>query len=248
MLDFICMVFTERWENGTKQNIQNGNNDIPPPGIKPAIPCFQLYRSNHSATLVVNNLFLKILHHFWQSTNTCNNTRMKQNRESTEGYRRLKVKKRHSKFGKTSIIVWSTSKSQQGGRNQVSGRISIPCRHSTPIAMDTNICCNVRLSKNVKSGTNVPTGIMSYRWRVSLVAKVEQMQVRKGTEPGVWRSKRFLLASHIRCKCSIETTRNSVKVNIGNKVIKLVESLIGWRVDYAWLWFDYGLVCSYKVL
>ena len=33
-----------------------------------------------------------------------------------------------------------------------------------------------------------------------------------------------------RCKCSMETTRSSVKVKVGIKVMKLVESLIGWEV------------------
>ena len=44
-----------------------------------------------------------------------------------------------------------------------------------------------------------------------------------GTEPGVRRDKRSLLACHTRYKCSMETTRNSVKV------MTLVESLIGWE-------------------
>ena len=39
-----------------------------------------------------------------------------------------------------------------------------------------------------------------------------------------------LLASHTRCKCSMETTHNSVKVKLGIKVMKLVESLIGREV------------------
>ena len=39
------------------------------------------------------------------------------------------------------------------------------------------------------------------------------------------RHKRSLLACHTRCKCSMETTRNSVKVKLGSKVMKLVESL-----------------------
>ena len=47
-----------------------------------------------------------------------------------------------------------------------------------------------------------------------------------GAEPGVWKGKRSLLASHTRCKCSIETTHNSVEIKLGIKVIKLVASLI----------------------
>ena len=42
--------------------------------------------------------------------------------------------------------------------------------------------------------------------------------------------KRSLLASHTCCKCSMETTHNSVKVKLGIKVMKLVESLIGRKV------------------
>ena len=44
------------------------------------------------------------------------------------------------------------------------------------------------------------------------------------------KGKRTLLACHTRCKCSMEITRNSVKVKVGIKVMKLVESLIGWEV------------------
>ena len=51
-----------------------------------------------------------------------------------------------------------------------------------------------------------------------------------GTEPGVRKGKRSLLACHTRCKCSMETTRNSVKVKVGIKVMKLVERLIGCEV------------------
>ena len=49
-----------------------------------------------------------------------------------------------------------------------------------------------------------------------------------GTEPCVRRDKRSLLACHTRRKCSIETTRNSMKVKLG--IMKLVESVIGWEV------------------
>ena len=42
--------------------------------------------------------------------------------------------------------------------------------------------------------------------------------------------KRSLLACHTRCKCSMETARNSVRVKVGIKVMKLVVSLIGWEV------------------
>ena len=43
----------------------------------------------------------------------------------------------------------------------------------------------------------------------------------KRTEPGVWKGKRSLLASHTRCKCVMKTTRNSVKIKPGIKVMKI---------------------------
>ena len=61
--------------------------------------------------------------------------------------------------------------------------------------------------------------------------QLEHKQVPKtGTEPGVRKGKRSLLASHTRCKCSMETTHNSVKVKLGINVMELVESLIGWDI------------------
>ena len=44
------------------------------------------------------------------------------------------------------------------------------------------------------------------------------------------KGKRSLLACHTRCKCSLETTPNSVKVKLGIKVMEFVDSLIGWEV------------------
>ena len=61
--------------------------------------------------------------------------------------------------------------------------------------------------------------------------QLEHKQVlKRATEPGVRKGKRSLLASHALCKCSMETTHNSVKVKLGMKVMQLVESLIGWEV------------------
>ena len=57
-----------------------------------------------------------------------------------------------------------------------------------------------------------------------------QTSPKKGTEPSARKVKHSLLASHTHCKCSMETTHNSVKVKLGIKVMKLVESLIGWEV------------------
>ena len=52
---------------------------------------------------------------------------------------------------------------------------------------------------------------------------------KKGDGTGVRKGKGSLLVSHTRFKCSMETTHNSVKVKLGIKVMKLVESLIGWE-------------------
>ena len=56
------------------------------------------------------------------------------------------------------------------------------------------------------------------------------MSPRKGTDSGVRKCDRLLLACHSCCKCSIEITRTSVKVKLDIKVMKLVKSLIGWEV------------------
>ena len=60
---------------------------------------------------------------------------------------------------------------------------------------------------------------------------MEHTQAKKGTEPGLGfrKGKRSLLACHTRCECSMDTTHNSVKVKLGFKVMKLVESSIGWK-------------------
>ena len=88
--------------------------------------------------------------------------------------------------------------------------------------------CNRYVSKIEK----VPRGIQSEmsskdmassRNLVSIIGA--QASPKKGTESGVRMSKRSLLASHTRCKCSMETTHNSVMVKLGIKVMKLVESL-----------------------
>ena len=57
--------------------------------------------------------------------------------------------------------------------------------------------------------------------------QLEYMLIQKGTDPGVGKGKRFLLALHTLCKCSLKTTHNSVKVNLGIKIIQLVKCLIG---------------------
>ena len=60
----------------------------------------------------------------------------------------------------------------------------------------------------------------------------EIKQVPKGTKQGVWNGKRYLLAWHTRCKCPMETTRNSVKVKLSITVMKFLESLIDFGSPY----------------
>ena len=60
--------------------------------------------------------------------------------------------------------------------------------------------------------------------------QLEHKQVPKRKEPGVQKGKRSLLVCNTRCKCSMETIRDSVKVKLGIKVMGLVESLIGTKV------------------
>ena len=80
----------------------------------------------------------------------------------------------------------------------------------------------------------VPRGIQgekTWQGRGIWSQQLEQKQVpKRGMEPGVRKGKRSMQASHTRCKCSMETTHNSVKVKLGIKVMKSVESLIGWEV------------------
>ena len=73
----------------------------------------------------------------------------------------------------------------------------------------------------------VKTRQVRYNWSQQL----EHKQVpKRGAEPGVRKGKRSLLAFHIRCKCSIETTLNSMKVKLGFTVMKLLKILIGLEV------------------
>ena len=51
-----------------------------------------------------------------------------------------------------------------------------------------------------------------------MVSILEQMQVQNWTGPGVWRSKRPLLASRTRCNVLCKPPKFGYKVKIGNKV------------------------------
>ena len=114
-------------------------------------------------------------------------------------------------------------------------RCGIPARnayhsgHLVPTLFGTCICSN-----SWRKIEKVPRGIQgekssrdmaSSRNLVSIIGA--QASPKKGDGPGVRKGKHSLLASHTRCKCSMETTHNSVKVKLGIIVMKLVESLIG---------------------
>ena len=55
-----------------------------------------------------------------------------------------------------------------------------------------------------------------------LVSTIGAYASPKGTEPGVRKNKHSLLECHTRCIWPIKSSRNSVKVKLGFKVIKLV--------------------------
>ena len=91
----------------------------------------------------------------------------------------------------------------KGGRNQVSGRVSVPCWHATPVT-----------SKNRSTeGCSKLKSPETRQVQEILVSTLEHLQVPKWDR-----------------KCSMETTHNSVKVKLGIKVMKLVESLVGWEI------------------
>ena len=59
------------------------------------------------------------------------------------------------------------------------------------------------------------------------------MEISRNSLKGEFRLKRALMACHTRYKCSMETTRNKVKIKLGINFIKLVKSLIGMEVTVA---------------
>ena len=86
-------------------------------------------------------------------------------------------------------------------------------------------------SRKYQGVFKVKSRVKTWQVRGIWSQQLEHKQVpQRGTEPDVRKGKCSLLASHTRCKCSMETTHNSVKVKLGMKVMKLVESLIGWEV------------------
>ena len=83
-------------------------------------------------------------------------------------------------------------------------------------------------SRKYQGVFEVKSRVKTWQVRGIWSQQLEHKQVQKwGTEPGVRKGKRSLLACYTRCKCSMETTRNSVKVKVGIKVMKFAESMIG---------------------
>ena len=76
-------------------------------------------------------------------------------------------------------------------------------------------------SRKYQGVFEVKSRVKTWQVRGIWSQQLEHKQVPKwGTEPGVRKGKRSLLASHTRCKCTIETTHNSVKVKLGIKVVR----------------------------
>ena len=96
-------------------------------------------------------------------------------------------------------------------------------RHSCPFD-PLFVCSKIgKVPRVFKEKSQVKTQQVREIWSQQL----EHKQVAKrATEPGVRKGKRSLLACLTRCKCSMETTHNLVKIKLGIKVMELVECLI----------------------
>ena len=72
-------------------------------------------------------------------------------------------------------------------------------------------------SRKYREVLNVKSQEKTRQCRENWSHQLERKQVPKrvGAEPGVRKGKCSLLAFHTRCKCSMKTTRNSVKVKLG---------------------------------
>ena len=95
-------------------------------------------------------------------------------------------------------------------------------------AVHCNLCQKVKSRKYrgiFKVKSREKTRQIQENWSQQLEYKQVQM---RGTEPGVLKSKRSLLACHACCKCSMETTSYSLKVKLG---IKEIDHEIGEQSD-----------------
>ena len=86
--------------------------------------------------------------------------------------------------------------------------------------------CRRQIEKGV---FKVKSGVKTWQVRGIWSQQLEHKQVpKRGTEPGVRKGRRSLLACHTPYKCSMETTHNSVKIKLGIKVMKW------WKVWSIW--------------
>ena len=102
----------------------------------------------------------------------------------------------------------------------------------TTTAICSKTICYIAKSRKYQGVFEVKSRVRTWQVRGIWSQQLEHKQVPKWgwAEPGVRRGKRSLLACRTRCKCSIETIHNSVKVKVGTKVMKVVESLNGLEV------------------
>ena len=118
-----------------------------------------------------------------------------------------------------------TSKSQKGWCNK-------PTKLQLQSILNTeNFDALKAKSRKYQRVFEVKSRVKTWQVRGIWYQQLEHKQVPNlGTEPGVRKGKRSLLASYTRCKCSMEITHYSVKVKLGIKVMQLVGSLIGREV------------------
>ena len=84
-----------------------------------------------------------------------------------------------------------------------------------------------KINKQIKI-EKVPRGIQGEKSTKDMASSGKiRTSSPKGPKPGVRKDKRSLLACNIRCKCSMETTRNSVKAKL---VTKVMRKLVEWKV------------------
>ena len=99
------------------------------------------------------------------------------------------------------------------------------------IELSSVILCQTKTkSRKYQGVSKVKSRVKTQIWEI-WSEQLEHKQVpKRGRYQMSGRVSVPLLACHTRCTCSIETTRNSVKVKLDINVMKLVESLIGWEV------------------
>ena len=129
----------------------------------------------------------------------------------------------------TSLYLLSVALATNGTLNlkifQILGLVCIHMNHKKiiinlrgiTIRQQTTELFEVLMTKGkiekVPRDIQVKSRVKTWQARGIWSQQLEQKHVTKrGTEPGVRKGKRSLLASHTRCKCSMETTHDLVKV------------------------------------